>query len=98
MTTRKHVGSSGKVPTTLARLGELVGACADGSLHKAELNDAQMNEIESWLQWTLGFLTNRTLYHKKHAIKQRLLVKAANELLDPDEVERIEAAAEEELT
>lgn len=82
-----------RIPTSLKRLRELVVMydSRDDGL------DQDTTECNSWLRWTLNHLESRDLYHKKQRIKNKLLVEAAKQLLDPDELTTINTKAEEEL-
>jgi len=81
------------MPTSMKRLEELIV--------NSELADPayqpEGNEIISWLTWAYNSLEARNLAHKKVAIKHKLIMEAAEKLLAPDELERLEHEAEGRL-
>jgi hypothetical protein len=87
-----------KTPTTLQRLediGDILTAwhADEGVMPSEDVFD----EAIQWLCWTLEHLEARNLYHKKQAVKKRMMVKLATSLLSPDELALIDKQAEEAL-
>jgi hypothetical protein len=80
-------------PTTLKRLEELTSPELD------QLQDENaVTDTEAWLEWTLAFLQQRKLYHKKAYIRKAILERMAKTLLSKDELAVIDQEAEKQLS
>jgi hypothetical protein len=108
-TTKTERGQVGKLAFVL---NGMVRQPAGGTKRLAELSETLtiwhadegplpdegvFDETIQWIDWTLQFLQNRALYHKKQQVKKQLIVKMAQTLLSEDELQRINELSEEQL-
>jgi len=61
-------------------------------------DDSVMNDTIMWMDWTLAFLEQRKLYHKKAYTRKAILERMAKELLSKDELEAIDREAEAQVS
>ena len=97
MDTKTKTGNQ-KQPTTLAGLRGLIDRLntREDVCRTTEEREKDYVDVVLWLEWVQNFLESRSLYHKKQHIKKAMMIKMAKTLLAPDEIERVEAEAEEQ--
>lgn len=75
----------------------------DGQLSQSELEtitqrDAVLQETIEALDWLHTSLSNRATYHKKQQVRRKFLMRAAEQLLGPDEMKQVDALVDKELS
>lgn len=73
------------------RIEELIKLLESANDH--ETMELELADVIDVLSWTYNYLAGRQQYHKKHALFQKELVKAATKLLGKDEVEELSRQA-----
>ena len=79
------MNANGKAPTSLGELQKLIDSMDDGEESPEFL----------WLRYIHDFLTARKTYHKKQALKKKMLLKVASEQLTQDEMDAIDKQADD---
>ena len=85
-------------PTPLGRLKELIQQVEEQAQARPVDTNFDAGSVIDWLDWTLSFLEQRKLYHKKAYVRKAILERMAKTLLSPDELAVIDQEAEKQLS